>query len=73
MLWCKACRMVRAVIAWCNIGWMENRFNQAWKREQLLDLDQREALINIKADVILLTECGEIDTSLPEPPMAGNV
>ena len=54
------------VIAFYNITWTNSRFNQKEKHELTLAADIQAALHEFSADVLLLSECGEVDVGLIE-------
>ena len=53
-----------AVFDWYNIGWVPSRFKNLRKHEKTLRRDLSEATETKVADVILLSECGEIGVGL---------
>ena len=53
------------VVAWYNITWERGQINSA-RYERLLQRDLQFAFRVIEADIVLLSECGEIDEGLPE-------
>ena len=56
---------MHALFAWYSIGWQENRFNRLRTHERTLTRDLREAIDEHHADVIFLSECGEIGIGFP--------
>ena len=48
------------------IAWDKYRFNNIHKHEETLATDIRIALADFDADLVLLSECGEIDEGLDE-------
>ena len=56
------------VVAWYNITWELGKLNgkDHEKHERLLRADLQHALLILGADIVLLSECGEIDKGLPE-------
>ena len=57
---------MHGVFAWYNIGWQASRFNNQSKHERTLAEDLTEAIDELHADVILLSECGEVGCGLTE-------
>ena len=57
---------MHSVFAWYNIGWHQSRFNQERRHERTMAQDHHKAIDEHNADVILLSECGEIGIGLPE-------
>ena len=55
---------VVAVFAFYNVRWHLSRFNRVGKHKATLAADLREALEDKCADVVLLSECGEIGVGL---------
>ena len=52
------------VVAFYNLTWDNGRFKQEKKHERTLGADIRAALEEFNADVLLLSECGEIGEGL---------
>ena len=55
---------MHCVIAFYNIGWDNNRFKRQKRHEKTLAEDIQSALEDFNADVLLLSECGEIGIGL---------
>ena len=52
------------IFAFYDITWDDGRFNCLWKHEQTLRADIGAALNDFEADVVLLSECGEVGIGL---------
>ena len=57
---------IALVIAFYNITWANSRFAQRDRHERTLAADIQAALHEFSADVLLLSECGEVDVGLIE-------
>ena len=58
---------MHALFAWYNIGWQVTRLHKP-KHERTLARDLQTVIDEHNADVILLSECGEIGSGLPAIP-----